>query len=455
MMPPWPVFRTCSPRLSNRIHESSSHCKDKDKLDSTVILCHSNDGVCCDDLFAAVLAGNADSITLIVDQQGCDVNRMFSCRPGDLCMSLNCVRRSKVRTNTTVQRKSSLPTDAQPTCGYSLLQLAIQAGLLASVDALLDAGANPALHPETSPSCLCLALAHTDDMFHRVLRHLKSVDDDAVEAISAAGSLPRFSALSNRLSSAQRIKALAVAASHEHLHLVQHLMDTGDDVVIQRGLHAMVQQGCLALVRHVVKCYGPSVVLYCEPNKLGDSLLHTACRAKQPEIIKYLIRCGVDVNAPNAIGVSALYMCSALGSDVAVHMLIKAGAQPRGAMGPHGDTALHVAVQENHLQTVRLLIHSGAPLDAQNEQGNTPLHVACMQGHAAIAAYVVRKGADLHRTNSNGETPLVKACQMSHRRVVELLASHGDKVKGLAYYDVMKGGRHKITKPTKPDRDWC
>ncbi|RHY28419.1 hypothetical protein DYB32_005988 [Aphanomyces invadans] len=348
----------------------------------------------------------------------------------------------------------SVSTDFQPTCGYSLLQLAIQAGQVESVDALLNAGANPAMHPETTPSALVMALAQSDDMFLSVLRHVKIVHNDAVEAVSTKGSLPLLSAMSSRMSCAQRVKALSVAAANQHLHLVQHLMDSGDDIVIQRGLHAMVQQGCLALVRHVVKCYGPSVLLYCEPNKMGDSLLHTACRANQPDIIKYLIRCGVDVNAPNAIGVSALYMCSALGSDIAVHMLMKAGAQPQGALGPQGDTALHVAVQENHLQTARLLIHGGAPLDAPNHQGNTPLHVACMQGHAKVAAYLVRKGASLQASNTNGETPLVKACQMNHRRVVDLLVSHGDKTKGLAYYDVMRGGRHKISHKAT-GCEWC
>ncbi|KAH9116260.1 hypothetical protein AeMF1_009791 [Aphanomyces euteiches] len=411
VMPSWPAFN--SPRV------------DKEKQLDTTALCTGN-GDCCKVLVTAVVAGHVEAITRLVTQHGCDVNRVSMCRPGEPCVSPGCARRTKFPSDIeTLRSFQSLPSEAQPTCGYTLLQLAIQAGKISSVDALIAAGANPSLHPDTSPSCLSMALVQGDEMALRILKHVSTVEDDAVVAVATLGSLPLYTAMSCRLTSAQRVKAIATAANHQHLHLVQTLLDTGDDVVIQNGLHAMVQQGCLALVRHVVKSYGTSVILYCEPNKLGDSLLHTACRANQPELVKYLIRCGVDVNAPNAIGVSALYMCSAVGSELAVRMLLKAGAQIHGAAGPHGDTALHIAVQENHLQIVRYLIHNGAPLEAANSLGHTPLHVASLQGHGTIVAYLLRKGANIHAKTAHDETPLVKAYQMHHRRVIEMLLAHG------------------------------
>ncbi|KAF0694458.1 Aste57867_14672 [Aphanomyces stellatus] len=442
----WPVFR--SSRVSD-VHALTKDPTTTKQRESTLVLCSGGD--CCDDLVTAVLTSNTDKILFFVEQNGCDINRVSVCRVGDPCVSPACVRRAKLPSDLATHRSfQSLPSDAQPTCGYSLLQIAVQAGELASVDLLLDLGASPAVHADTSPSCLSMALAQGDEISYRILKHsaAHSVPDDAVDAVSTLGSLPLFTAMASRLTSAQRVKAIATAAAAHHLHIVQLLLDTGDDAVIQKGLHAMVQQGCLALVRHVVKSYGPSVVLYCEPNHVGDSLLHTACRANQPELIKYLIRCGVDVNAPNAIGVSALYMCSALGADLSVRMLLKAGAQPYGALGPRGDSALHVAVQENHLQVVRVLVHGGAPLETQNQLGYTALHVACMQGHASIAAYLLRKGASVHATNAHGDTPLAKACQMHHRRLVDLLVSHdGGAVSASAdVFHAMNGGRHKITK---------
>jgi len=73
-------------------------------------------------------------------------------------------------------------------------------------------------------------------------------------------------------------------------------------------------------------------------------------------------------------------------------------------------TPLHLAVKNNHLDTVKVLIRRGA--DQSNLSGfldKTPLHLASELGFTEVAAALVDGGSDLAITGEcgvNGNTPL-------------------------------------------------
>jgi len=51
----------------------------------------------------------------------------------------------------------------------------------------------------------------------------------------------------------------------------------------------------------------------------------------------------------------------------------------------HRYTALHVAVEENHIEVVRLLISVGADLTTLDRHGQTPEAIAVAGGHHDVA----------------------------------------------------------------------
>jgi uncharacterized protein len=77
--------------------------------------------------------------------------------------------------------------------------------------------------------------------------------------------------------------------------------------------------------------------------------------------------------------------------------------------GGGGLTPLVFAAREGHIDTVRVLLDSGAPINQTTEYGWTPLLTAVNNRHYQLAAMLVERGADVNAANKGGWTPLYLA----------------------------------------------
>jgi len=96
----------------------------------------------------------------------------------------------------------------------------------------------------------------------------------------------------------------------------------------------------------------------------------------------------------------------------------------------HSMTALHYAVEENHLDIVKILLAEAKRLNqpevvlAQDRGLNTPLHVACRSGHAAVFQALMKtpnRRELLELTNDDDSNCLHVAAAAGHERIGELL----------------------------------
>ena len=95
-----------------------------------------------------------------------------------------------------------------------------------------------------------------------------------------------------------------------------------------------------------------------------------------------------------------------------------------GVSSDCGDTAMHKAAWNGHLDVVRLLVIQGAKTDVANAYGTTPMHWAAAQDHLDVVECLVESGrADPEKTNDCGWTPLHEASFNGHLAVVEYLTS--------------------------------
>jgi ankyrin repeat protein len=75
-----------------------------------------------------------------------------------------------------------------------------------------------------------------------------------------------------------------------------------------------------------------------------------------------------------------------------------------------GSNALHVAVQKNFLNVVKMLLHSKFPLEETRFDGLNALCIAASKKELyPIAKLLVRAGADINYSNENGISPLYLA----------------------------------------------
>ena len=119
----------------------------------------------------------------------------------------------------------------------------------------------------------------------------------------------------------------------------------------------------------------------------GDTALHIAAAAYQPEIVRQLIDAGADVHAKNRHGDEPLHAAAvgSPGSSIGIRRrrsacivaLIAAGADPN-AVNKRGVSPLHVAVRTRSAAAVRTLLEHGADPNAKNKSGSTPMLLATL-----------------------------------------------------------------------------
>jgi ankyrin repeat protein len=91
-----------------------------------------------------------------------------------------------------------------------------------------------------------------------------------------------------------------------------------------------------------------------------------------------------------------------------VRRLLRAGADVNGKGSILGETPLHEASLEGHVQVVQVLMEHGADIEAQDCDGFTPLHCAVFFGHLAVFNELLSPGDEIQANNdSNGATTCI------------------------------------------------
>ncbi|MGL5028764.1 MAG: ankyrin repeat domain-containing protein, partial [Wolbachia pipientis] len=112
-----------------------------------------------------------------------------------------------------------------------------------------------------------------------------------------------------------------------------------------------------------------------------------------------------------------------------VRLLVEKGVNVNAA-DVEGYTALHLAVTEKRLETVRELIKSGGNVNAEEYRNKcTPLHLACMVGKVEIVEELVKAGAEIEQADKFGMTAMDYA--KNSKEVTEVLKKETDRIEKL------------------------
>ncbi|HEX9701182.1 MAG TPA: ankyrin repeat domain-containing protein [Acidobacteriota bacterium] len=129
---------------------------------------------------------------------------------------------------------------------------------------------------------------------------------------------------------------------------------------------------------------------------------------------------GVDVNAANEFGETALIFALKSGALAQAELLLDNGADPNAATRT-GTTPLLAAVTSRNEDMVAAVVAAGAAIDAVDRDGWTTLLAAASDGSTEIVALLIDAGADVDRASELGWTPLLSASYAGNTGVVELL----------------------------------
>jgi hypothetical protein len=135
---------------------------------------------------------------------------------------------------------------------------------------------------------------------------------------------------------------------------------------------------------------------------------------------------GAPANARDAQGNTPLMLASAY-ADVACLKLLLAAGVDVNATNHAGATALMRAAQD--YAKVRLLVDNGADVNARSALGNTALMLAARPWNSdRVVEFLLSRGADAKATNYFGATALMSAVAGGNERSARLLLKHGADV---------------------------
>jgi uncharacterized protein len=125
-----------------------------------------------------------------------------------------------------------------------------------------------------------------------------------------------------------------------------------------------------------------------------QELFFDAARLGRIDVLPALLQAGVDIEARNSKGYTALILASYNGHVVATEELLRHGADVDAPDGARGNTALMGVVFKGYEPLVDRLLLAGANANATNTAGQTALMMAAMFGHSAIVDRLLAESGD-------------------------------------------------------------
>jgi len=240
---------------------------------------------------------------------------------------------------------------------------------------------------------------------------------------------------------------------NDYIAIIKILIEHGADMYVTNKNRETLMTVALnyriePLIKYLVKC-GIDINRY---NERGETPFYTVCRneiectkrniirkrkgtiqynnlkknypIESISIINYLVGYGVNINKCNYEGLSPLHLACIHNNESLVEYLVELGANVN-IKDNHNETPLIKACQTPNESLIKYLVEYGADVNAKDISDETPLIKLCKTANKPIIKYLVEHGADVNAKNISGETPLINACQIENESVIKYLVKHG------------------------------
>ena len=146
-------------------------------------------------------------------------------------------------------------------------------------------------------------------------------------------------------------------------------------------------------------------------NAVNDSgltaLYYAAVNDKNPGVAKILIEKGADVNAGNKDNATPLMRASEKYETSVVSLLIAEGADVNAVTTEDGWMAIHyAATNTKNPEVIKILLKNGADVNAASKSNGTPLTGASGYNHVSVISLLIAEGANVNAATNSGWQPI-------------------------------------------------
>ena len=199
----------------------------------------------------------------------------------------------------------------------------------------------------------------------------------------------------------------------------------------QRGtaLHSASFEGHLQVVRYLLRL-GVDVNVRDSTN--DTPLLFASWKGHQ-DVVQCLLEHGADVDLRDQFLNAPLHLAAGFGHPDAVRLLLQHDADVH-LQSYKGWTALHwaifgIEIKGDYPPIVRLLLEYGANPNTRDTEQQTPLHTYLLRKPEKLdlLRILVEHGADVDAENGDGKTPLQMSLEAGYEEATELLSGYSNR----------------------------
>jgi len=217
--------------------------------------------------------------------------------------------------------------------------------------------------------------------------------------------------------------ALTRAAENGHPDSMQALITARSDVA--HALRFAIKYNKSLSIKHLLFSGVDANMPITSKN---ETALYLAAKKGNKDTVLELLLKQANANQANADGITPLMIASQKGHIDIVNMLIKltgpkAVDSNAKAAGYRNVSALYLAVLNNQLDVVRVLLANKADVNITADNGYTPLMVAAHTGNVEIVKLLLENDADKALKNAKGCTAHDLAAKKNHHHICKLLES--------------------------------
>ncbi|XP_003458836.2 B-cell lymphoma 3 protein homolog [Oreochromis niloticus] len=210
--------------------------------------------------------------------------------------------------------------------------------------------------------------------------------------------------------------------------LIQFLVLAHKDVDIynnlrQTPLHLAVITKQANMVEALLKAGADPAAL----DRNGQTALHLCCEYDQRDCLSVLLSMpssATCLEIRNFEGFSPLHLAVLQGRKDLARMLLDAGADINAMDIKSGQSPLMHAVESNNADMVHFLIENRCDVNSQSYSGNTALHSACGRGQVETVRLLLKSGADSSLKNYHNDTPVMVA---KNKKIADVLRGRGSR----------------------------
>ena len=218
---------------------------------------------------------------------------------------------------------------------------------------------------------------------------------------------------------------LGVAVAYQNVKMAKLLIDNGAEMYIE-DVSSAIRSANTNLIEFMCK-NGAKKFLSEQFNYGQNYCLDAAIENNNTEIVKILVKNGVNANYRNGCGMSWLASACQLGYYDTAKTLCEIGKRIDLSDG-YGMAPIIWAAWYDRVEIVKLLIDKGADVNAKTVDGTSALMFAAMAGNIEVMKTFIDKGANVNSKNNNDIDAAMEAITSGQTEAVALLKSKGANI---------------------------